>query len=622
MECSSSLHSPFWSSPAFAAVVVPSAKYVTIDVVNRVVHPDGFSRSAVLQLANGNSITCSGHLTSVFNFPGPIITAIKAQTLVVKFNNKLTDNTMRLFTSIDFNGVFIDTDNIFNEGFHFVTFDLFLWPEHILHLHSALLVMEREAGSVRLKLSNRWAHLSFSASPVGLNPVSGSAKLSSKPSYSITDVPPEIWSIIARFSSRQSLGRLCSVSREFCTVFSALLYSDVISAPITASQSSLLIRTLSTEEAPSWKPHPATLLRQLRLTSGRGFRAMLTTKAQALAATVSLTNTYRFIAGAESTRTSALRALHWDLAAWLDGLGEILKDSAPFPNLKELVLTSDGTNKTFDVLQVEGLEILGLDFTLSAYNDLIETLNMIHFPALAVLDLSLDLNTDENYGDEPDVSSDFYLFLSSHPNILDLTLCAPGTTLTDDITFLPRLRSFTGSFEHAAIIFDSYGSNLKSTNQLSPASLVRLASSFPNLTHLDICINGRMAEYIKTLTTLTTLQNIRLQEYRPSRNAPTSWPLTKIFPPGEYATQFTPLLPFLPQLAYVEICVMSDHIDSYSDLDSDDSLRGGSCGPNCRCNNLYAPTIFSAPQMKADYCFSVIRGSAKPHVVLDHVHTD
>ncbi|KAJ6480928.1 Cu-oxidase-domain-containing protein [Mycena sanguinolenta] len=94
-----------------ATVVSPAAssvetQFITLDVVNGPVAPDGFTRIGVL--ANGT-------------FPGPPIVATKGQTLVVKVNNKLTNDTMRLSTAINFDGVFIDTDNNFNDGSPFVT---------------------------------------------------------------------------------------------------------------------------------------------------------------------------------------------------------------------------------------------------------------------------------------------------------------------------------------------------------------------------------------------------------------------------------------------------------------------------------------------------------------------
>ncbi|KAJ6592846.1 Cupredoxin [Mycena capillaripes] len=92
--------------PALAATVVPSTKHYTLDIVNGPLAPDGFPRIGVL--ANGT-------------FPGPVLTATKGQKIVVQVNNKLTDDSMRMSTSIDFDGVFIDTPNVFNEGSPFVT---------------------------------------------------------------------------------------------------------------------------------------------------------------------------------------------------------------------------------------------------------------------------------------------------------------------------------------------------------------------------------------------------------------------------------------------------------------------------------------------------------------------
>jgi len=91
---------------ALASVAHAVTRRITLDIVNGPVAPDGFTRVGVL--ANGT-------------FPGPVITANKGDTLVVKVNNQLTDPSMRRSTSIDFDGVFTETDNIFNEGSPFVT---------------------------------------------------------------------------------------------------------------------------------------------------------------------------------------------------------------------------------------------------------------------------------------------------------------------------------------------------------------------------------------------------------------------------------------------------------------------------------------------------------------------
>lgn len=79
---------------------------VTLDIINVDLAPDGFTRSIVS--ANGT-------------FPGPLIRATKGDTLRVTVNNKLTDPTMRRSTTMDFDGIFFDANNSYNEGTPFVT---------------------------------------------------------------------------------------------------------------------------------------------------------------------------------------------------------------------------------------------------------------------------------------------------------------------------------------------------------------------------------------------------------------------------------------------------------------------------------------------------------------------
>jgi hypothetical protein len=173
------------------------------------------------------------------------------------------------------------------------------------------------------------------------------------------------------------------------------------------------------------------------------------------------------------------------------------------------------------------------------YSDLIAAINSIHLPALATVDLDVDLVPDDfnDYGtDSLDFlpETDFSPFLASHPNIADLTLSALGTELKEDVAFLPRLRSFKGPFQESVIIcarprklnklvltppndvvdyfpkfhvlplashlsltklnllaVDALGSPIK-IHGLSPILFSQLIASFPSLTHLDVCINKHM----------------------------------------------------------------------------------------------------------------------------------
>jgi hypothetical protein len=169
-------------------------------------------------------------------------------------------------------------------------------------------------------------------------------------SYNVSDVPPELWAHIATFASRASLARLCSASHEFYSKFSPLLYGDIIYPPLTASQSSSLMETISNAETPPFRqPHVAAKIQQLSVTDRGAGRSVDTIEARAKAATDSLRNMYRPIPGAESTSGSVLRVLHWDLEAGMDELGVILGARRHFPNLKELVVSTMGTNNNFNV---------------------------------------------------------------------------------------------------------------------------------------------------------------------------------------------------------------------------------------------------------------------------------
>ncbi|KAJ7125225.1 hypothetical protein C8R44DRAFT_914994 [Mycena epipterygia] len=519
-------------------------------------------------------------------------------------------------------------------------------------------------------------------------------------SYNISDVPPELWAIIAHFASRQSLARLCCVSHDFYSTFSAFLYVNIVDPPLSADQSSRLITTLSELQKSCWKSHPALSIRQLRLTD-RGQLHKNTTEAQNLD---SLRNMYRLIPRAECKSGSALRVLHWNLEAGLDDLGHILGVPGHFPNLRELVVSSNGKNNNFNI---RGLEVLRIDFSLhyfidwtigdklcyklsealqmlpssspllhtfqlkasipfnemtgdsfplSGYLDLIATVNLIRLPALTAFDVSLDLS--DPYDSDLDIDpfilddSNLFPFLQSHPNLLDLTLNAPGTKLTKDIAFLPRLRSFKGSLKDSAIIvshrrqlerldivlvhrnhweelpsfetvplpvhffltelhvhaIDAVGSVVKLLNELSPESFAHLVSSFPNITHLDVYLNSRsgITEYRKDLLLLTELQSLRVQHYRLNRDRPSSWAATNIFPPSDYTTDLGVLLSRLPQLACIDISVLGDHLP-------DECSAVHCCG--CGGPMMSGELLVSPPEIRVDYHFSIIHTSSGRRIV-------
>ncbi|KAJ7736928.1 hypothetical protein B0H16DRAFT_1573138 [Mycena metata] len=164
---------------------------------------------------------------------------------------------------------------------------------------------------------------------------------------------------------------------------------------------------------------------------------------------------------------------------------------------------------------------------------------------------------------------------------------------------------------------DSLGSTMKMTNELSPNSFHQVVHTFPNLTHLDVPINKPMAEYCQALMPLTKLEYLRLRQYRTRRMGPPNWPATLIFPPTEYNQQFDLILPSLRRLVVIEVSVSADIYpasdelwDSGRDLESDSEWEWNS--------ESDFEQVWSSPEMKVDYSFSVMRRSSSAYVVLQN----
>jgi iron transport multicopper oxidase len=85
--------------------VQADAKSYTLNIANAYISPDGFYRSA--SLANGQ-------------FPGPLLSANKGDSMSVTVNNQLSDSRMRRSTSIHWHGIY-QTHNGYNDGPAFVT---------------------------------------------------------------------------------------------------------------------------------------------------------------------------------------------------------------------------------------------------------------------------------------------------------------------------------------------------------------------------------------------------------------------------------------------------------------------------------------------------------------------
>ncbi|KAJ7138287.1 laccase 1 [Mycena epipterygia] len=106
-------------SAAFVVLSTLSSVYASIgpntnlQIVNKVISPDGFTRSSVL--AGGT-------------FPGPVIRGNKGDTFLLNVEDKLTDSTMLKSTSIHWHGLFQEKTN-FMDGPAFVT-QCPIIPEH------------------------------------------------------------------------------------------------------------------------------------------------------------------------------------------------------------------------------------------------------------------------------------------------------------------------------------------------------------------------------------------------------------------------------------------------------------------------------------------------------------
>ncbi|KAJ7284344.1 hypothetical protein C8J57DRAFT_690939 [Mycena rebaudengoi] len=309
----------------------------------------------------------------------------------------------------------------------------------------------------------------------------------------IPDVPPELWTHIASFCSRQSLARLCAVSHAFYSLLTPELYGTILEPPLNSLQTTRLFNTLAAESVPDRHPHPGLLIRALSVKNGLGMEVS-ELKAQSQIASSALNRLYEIAAQGDQTAGSALRVLRWDMAAGLDRLGRILGVPERFPNLTEITVTAR-ENTNFNFVQIPGLEVLGCtlllldesanydngpkfnklseavqmlpvssphlhtlklkfslvyddDFPDDAFDELVEAINTIQLPSLTTLELIVHIY-DDVYPDldgEDLIPVDFSAFLGSHPHIQDLTLDAAGTGIPSDAEFISQLRSFTGTF--------------------------------------------------------------------------------------------------------------------------------------------------------------------------------
>ncbi|KAJ6558324.1 hypothetical protein B0H19DRAFT_1261844 [Mycena capillaripes] len=312
---------------------------------------------------------------------------------------------------------------------------------------------------------------------------------------SIFEVPPEVWTIVATLSNRQSVAHFCVVSRHFYSMFSLPLYQMTSNPPLTSLQSYLLMKTIREAR----KPHPALLVGSLSIPRYElGFRKNDARKCQEVLKTL--------VENSPSSRGARLRALEWDLSTGIDELGTLLRTPGYFLNLKEISVRSSGRNTGFEFLLCPYLENIECSLTLDraygfcpngayeswgsiwdalgeairllplyspllhtlklefrsspfrdsdtppwdAYRGLVATINQTHFPALTSLQLSVKSDFDP-----PGPEVDFSPLLVAHPLLVTVALLDVDKLriLADsDDANLPSLCSFTGPVEHVAVI--------------------------------------------------------------------------------------------------------------------------------------------------------------------------
>ncbi|KAJ7276967.1 hypothetical protein C8J57DRAFT_1310854 [Mycena rebaudengoi] len=234
------------------------------------------------------------------------------------------------------------------------------------------------------------------------------------------------------------------------------LYTDIFEPCLTTKQSSLLFGTIRQSQP---KSHcPVLLICKLGVKDdaltpvGGALKAQTQLPVQAL-------DNLRLLALSDTRGASLLRVVHWSLAAGIDELGKVLRSTGAFPHLRELIVTSKGTNNNFNFVQIPGLEVLGyilehsmhgyddsqmlpftspllhslqlklcLDYYEEAYpdkacSDLVATINLLRFSELHLLNLSITCYRERNetcyHSDVP--PADLTHFVAVHPMITDLS---------------------------------------------------------------------------------------------------------------------------------------------------------------------------------------------------------
>ncbi|KAJ7509908.1 hypothetical protein B0H11DRAFT_1961484, partial [Mycena galericulata] len=296
-------------------------------------------------------------------------------------------------------------------------------------------------------------------------------------------LPLELKTLIAEQAGRATLVNFCATSREEYLHMMPILYGSIVQEVTTSGSEELrrlacLLFTLgNTQRRRNLGPHPATLVRELRL---RGTETPSWFEG-------ALHKALRCTADYAPDGKSQLRSFHWNAGEIT--ISPLLSERPAFENLAELSfeVRSDKALRCLesDVFRAEerttmdrffrslellptispGLTVLkvGISWEGTDLPLLEEAVNTLRLPCLEVASIKV-LLWDDN------LNPDFNPFLEAHPTLYNVSVVLGSQPLCDDS--LPLLRRFTGRADDFLKVCDARARRCCGTHQdAQPASL-------------------------------------------------------------------------------------------------------------------------------------------------------
>ncbi|KAJ7227666.1 hypothetical protein C8J57DRAFT_1388800 [Mycena rebaudengoi] len=372
---------------------------------------------------------------------------------------------------------------------------------------------------------------------------------------------------IAFFSSRQSLSRLCAVSRGFYRIFVQELYSTIIAASSEASQ---LIEALNDSSSFLSCQHPRSLIQSLNLELAFDYKENLHTLISALKMLSSspLLHTLRlalsiFFSPTYNTTPTAKES--FDMISSLN--------RTRFPTLREFDIAIRYQYPQFEMTYMGGTEFSGED---AAFLPQLRSFTGFLRNGATLCDSGPQRPLEK----------------------LSITVATTAVLHQPEIDFgrFPSVTHPSLKLLHIRAIDQYQYTTFKSCDNLSPTYLHCVVSSFPNITHLDIPLSydDVLGIFVHgpVLSALVYLEHLRVEQHRrPNKEDPTA----ERFPPGHYLSFISALLPNLSSLVNVDITVLENN-----DMFSDDAF-------------YYMIEVDTDP---VDYHFSINRVSGKAEALL------